>query len=78
MSKILVTLFACVMSTWVVAQEKVYRCGSEYTNNVSRERLAQCTLITTGNVTVVPAIKSRAADTPRPEYRRDLESRLQR
>lgn len=78
MSKILLKLCACVACAGVWAQDKVYRCGNEYTNNVSRERLAQCTLITTGNVTVVPAIKPRAADKPRPDAQRnkDADSRF--
>ena len=78
MSKILVTLFACLAHAGVWAQDQVYRCGNEYTNNVSRERLAQCTLITTGNVTVVPAVKQRVAETPRPAAQRskDADSRF--
>lgn len=78
MSKIMLALFACVASAGVLAQDKVYRCGNEYTNNVPRERLSQCTLITTGNVTVVPAIKPRATESPRPDAQRikDSDSRF--
>ena len=57
MTKFIGALLACVFCHSGWAQDKVYRCGNEYTNNVPRERVAQCTLITTGNVTVVPAVK---------------------
>jgi hypothetical protein len=54
----MLALMACACCQSVFAQDKVYRCGNEYTNNVTRERAAECTLITTGNVTVVPAVKA--------------------
>lgn len=41
----------------VFAQDKIYRCGSEYTNVPPSGNLAKCTVITQGNVTVVPAVK---------------------
>jgi len=53
-----------------LAQDKVYRCGNEYTNNVTRDRAAECTLITTGNVTVVPAVKPPALANVPPEAQR--------
>jgi len=58
MTKLMLALMACACCQSVFAQDKVYRCGNEYTNNVTRERAAECTLITTGNVTVVPAVKA--------------------
>ncbi len=39
------------------AQDRIYRCGNEYTNTVARERLGECVLISGANVTVVPALK---------------------
>lgn len=57
MKKFVFSLLVLSAATCVLGQDKVYRCGNEYTNNVPRERLSQCTLITTGNVTVVPATK---------------------
>ena len=39
----------------VFAQDKVYRCGNEYTNLPPLGSAAKCVLITQGNVTVVPA-----------------------
>jgi hypothetical protein len=41
-----------------VAQEKIYRCGSEYTNMPPAASVSKCILITQGNVTVVPAVKA--------------------
>jgi hypothetical protein len=58
MTKLMLGLMACACCQSVFAQDKVYRCGNEYTNNVTRDRAAECTLITTGNVTVVPAVKA--------------------
>ncbi len=40
------------------AQDRIYRCGNEYTNTVARERLGECVLISGANVTVVPALKT--------------------
>jgi hypothetical protein len=39
------------------AQDRIYRCGNEYTNMVVPGQESKCTLITTGNVTVVPATR---------------------
>ena len=39
------------------AQDRIYRCGNEYTNVVVPGQESKCTLITTGNVTVVPATR---------------------
>jgi len=57
MNQLMLALIACAFCQSVYAQDKVYRCGNEYTNNVTRDRAAECTLITSGNVTVVPAVK---------------------
>jgi hypothetical protein len=47
-----------------VAKEPIYRCGSEYTNNVPDAQKRQCKLITGGNVTVVQAQKPPSATKP--------------
>jgi hypothetical protein len=39
------------------AQERIYRCGNEYTNTVSDAQAKNCKLISGGNVTVVQAQK---------------------
>jgi hypothetical protein len=41
----------------VSAQDKVYRCGNEYTNMPPAASVSNCTLIHQGNVTVLPAFK---------------------
>lgn len=37
------------------AQDRIYRCGNEYTNTVSEAQAKNCKLISGGNVTVVQA-----------------------
>jgi hypothetical protein len=39
------------------ADERIYRCGNEYTNTVSEAQAKNCKLISGGNVTVIQAIK---------------------
>jgi hypothetical protein len=70
MTKFVWALLGCVFCYSVAAQDKVYRCGNEYTNNVTRDRAAECTLITTGNVTVVPAVKAPPMSSVRPDNQR--------
>jgi len=41
-------------SQQAIAQEKIYRCGNEYTNTVPPGQKNNCKLVTGGNVTVVP------------------------
>ena len=63
------------------AQDRIYRCGNEYTNDASKARQRGCTLVEGGNVTIVqgtrpqggaasaapaPAAASGAAAAPRP------------
>ena len=43
------------------AQDKIYRCGNEYTNNVSDAKARGCKLVEGGNVTVLQASKPAAA-----------------
>ena len=45
-------------SAGVFAQDKIYRCGNEYTNMPPPGSASKCSLITQGNVTVVPAVKA--------------------
>jgi hypothetical protein len=39
------------------AQDRIYRCGNEYTNTVTESQAKNCKLISGGNVTVVQAQK---------------------
>ena len=47
------------------AQERIYRCGNEYTNNASVAKQRNCQVIEKGHVTVVhtPAAAARSAST---------------
>lgn len=40
-----------------LAQDRIYRCGNEYTNTVSEAQAKNCKLVSGGNVTVVQAPK---------------------
>jgi hypothetical protein len=63
MYKTLLTLLLvplCVSpAAW--AQDRIYRCGNEYTNNASQARERGCKLVEGGNVTVLGTSGSRAA-----------------
>ena len=39
------------------AEDRIYRCGNEYTNTVSDAQAKTCKLISGGNVTVIQAVK---------------------
>ena len=68
-------LLLLALASWAVfpagAQDRIYRCGNEYTNMVAPGQESKCTLITTGNVTVVPATRvpanSAKNTAPRPD-----------
>jgi hypothetical protein len=68
----LLALLAALAGSSANAQDRIYRCGNEYTNIVTRAQEKTCTLITTGNVTVVPADKAPSAKIARPAVRQDV------
>jgi len=43
------------------AQDRIYRCGNEYTNNASQAKERGCKLVEGGNVTVLQSSKPAAA-----------------
>lgn len=52
-------LFLFVASaTPVLAQDRIYRCGNEYTNTVTEAQAKSCKLVSGGNVTVVPGARA--------------------
>jgi hypothetical protein len=56
------------------AQDRIYRCGNEYTNTVTEAQAKSCKLISGGNVTVVQAHKpnaNRVASAAQPGQRVD-------
>lgn len=56
----LIPFVALWVVTDVIAQERIYRCGNEYTNTVSEAQAKNCKLVSGGNVTVVQAHKPSA------------------
>jgi len=50
-----------MLATGVQAQDRIYRCGNEYTNTVSESQAKNCKLISGGNVTVVQAQRPASA-----------------
>jgi hypothetical protein len=71
----LIPLAALWLATGAMAQERIYRCGNEYTNTVTEAQAKDCKLISGGNVTVVQAIKpppaTRVASATQPGQRVD-------
>ena len=66
-------VLAASMGAAHAADERIYRCGNEYTNTVTEAQAKNCKLITGGNVTVIqaakppapkPAASGQKADTP--------------
>ena len=54
MKKTLITLILIAAAApAVLAQDRIYRCGNEYTNNASQAKERGCKLVEGGNVTVV-------------------------
>lgn len=69
-------LLVVLCSSGAQAQERIYRCGNEYTNTVTEAQAKNCKLISGGNVTVVQAQKppsgsSKAATPASPSQRVD-------
>ncbi len=61
MNKTLITLIliaATAPATW--AQDRIYRCGNEYTNNATQAKERGCKLVEGGNVTVVQGTRPAA------------------
>ena len=50
-------LMAISLAAAHAADERIYRCGNEYTNTVSEAQAKNCKLISGANVTVIQAIK---------------------
>ncbi len=48
---------ALVLATPVWAQDRIYRCGNEYTNTVTEAQAKNCKLVSGGNVTVVQSVR---------------------
>ena len=65
MKKTLITLLLIAAAVPAVqAQDRIYRCGNEYTNNAQQARERGCKLVEGGNVTVVQGSRPAAAAAP--------------
>ena len=64
---IFVPFVAMALTSVGFAQDRIYRCGNEYTNTVPENQAHKCKLVSGGNVTVVqahrPAPGAKAAST---------------
>ena len=51
------------------ADDRIYRCGNEYTNTVTEAQAKTCKLVSGGNVTVIQAVKPvvKSSSTARPD-----------
>ncbi len=47
-----------ILATPAWAQDRIYRCGNEYTNTVTEAQAKTCKLVSGGNVTVVQSTRS--------------------
>lgn len=54
-------LTSTLLPTLVGAQDRIYRCGNEYTNNATQAKERGCRLVEGGNVTVLSAPPIRAS-----------------
>jgi hypothetical protein len=54
-------LVLALVSGSVWAQDRIYRCGNEYTNTLPENQAQNCKLISGGSVTVVPGRKQPSA-----------------
>ena len=52
---------ALVLAAPAWAQDRIYRCGNEYTNTVTDAQAKTCKLVSGGNVTVVQAVRPNPA-----------------
>ena len=53
------------------ADDRIYRCGNEYTNTVTDAQSKTCKLISGGNVTVIQAVKAPPGKASAPGQRND-------
>jgi hypothetical protein len=57
---LIVPLLATVLASSGYCQDRIYRCGNEYTNTVSNPQAKGCKLLEGGNVTVVQGTRTAA------------------
>ena len=65
MKKTLFTLLLIASTPFAAwAQDRIYRCGNEYTNNAQQAKERGCKLVEGGNVTVVQGTRPASAAAP--------------
>ncbi len=62
---VIAVLGGLVLSLSAQGQDRIYRCGNAYTNNVSQAQAKGCKLVEGGNVTVVQGTRPVKAPTPK-------------
>lgn len=62
---VIVVLVLSGMCLRAQAQERIYRCGNEYTNTVSQAQAKGCKLVEGGNVTVVQGTRGAKSTAPK-------------
>lgn len=60
---VLSALTVCLVPVW--AQERIFRCGNEYTNNANEAKARGCKPMEGGNITIIQGATPRAAPAPR-------------
>lgn len=60
----LIVIAAMTPAAW--AQDRIYRCGNEYTNNAAQAKERGCKLVEGGNVTVVQGARPKASGAAAP------------
>lgn len=46
-----------LLASAALAQDRIYRCGNEYTNNAASAKQRDCKVVEGGNITIVPGFK---------------------
>jgi hypothetical protein len=67
----LLFLIALSLAGAQAADDRIYRCGNEYTNTVTDAQSKTCKLISGGNVTVIQAVKAPPGKASAPGQRTD-------
>lgn len=64
MKQIYVVAAALLCVGHALAQDRIYRCGNEYTNTITEAQAKTCKLVSGGNVTVVPSTRASGGSKP--------------
>ncbi len=64
MKQIFVVAAALLGGAHTLAQDRIYRCGNEYTNTITEAQAKTCKLVSGGNVTVVPGVRANSGSKP--------------